>query len=140
MGDRGDVGVGRVGVRGVKGVKRLSDDEGDVDEDDNDKGDNDKGDVDKGDDKDENDDVEGDDEVGVGRGRIRRALCAEDTVYGCVIGGTAGKARARCGDVAFSIDEKLGNVLPSILAGKSPLADLWRAPRGWIVKGALSLL
>ena len=113
IGDIGDVGVGRVGDKGVIGVKRVNDDEGDNDNADNDKGeddnddndngdddngDDDNGDDDKGDDIDENDAVEGADEAGIGRGRIRRALCAEDTVYECVIGGgTAGKARARCG-------------------------------------------
>lgn len=99
MGDIGDIGVGRVGVKGVKGVggvKRVKD-EGD-DKGDDDKGDNDKGDDNKGgkrDVEDENDGVEGSDEVGVGRGRIRRALCVEDIVYECLIGGTSGKARAR---------------------------------------------
>ena len=130
MGDVGDVGVGRVGDKGVKGVigvKRVNDDVGDNDDndandkgdDDKDKGDDDKGDDDNDDNGDENDenDAVGKEEAGVGRGRIRRALalCVEDAV----LGGTAGKARlgARCGSVAFFIDEAPGNVLfLSILA------------------------
>ena len=150
MGDLGDVGVGRVGVKGVKGVKRVNDvgdddkgasgDDKDNNTGDEDKGDEDKGDNDKGDDNDVNDDVGGNDEAGVGRGRIRRALCVDDTVYRSVIGGRAGKARARGEGVTFFIDVGPGNLLPSILAGNSPLGDLWRAPRGWRVKVALSLM
>ena len=93
-----------------------------------DKGNNDK---DKGDGV-EGDDDESDAEAGeVGRGRIRRELCADGTVYERAIGGTVGKARARRGDVTFF--ELTGNSPPV-------LDNLGCAPCGWRVKVTLSLL
>ena len=149
MGDTGDNGVERVGDRGDERVNGEGDDgKGDVGKGDVDKGNDEKGgggDDGKGDnDNDESDGIEGDGDPGdVGRGRIRRVLCVEDAVYGRAAGGITGKARAcREGDTVF-IDEAPGtrDVLPSILTGNSllALADLWRAPRGWRGKVALSL-
>lgn len=138
MGDMGDNGVKRVGDKGTERVNEGDDDKGDDGKgDDDSKGDDDKG-VDI--DKDESDGIEADDEAGdIGRGRIRRALCVVDIVCGHAFGGTAGKARARRGGVTFFITEAPWNLLPSILTGNL-LLDLWRAPRGWRVKVALSLL
>jgi hypothetical protein len=114
-GDMGDSGVERIGVKEVERVERLGvgDDEGD-----------------------EKDDIESDDEAGdvenrgfkegqYGRGRIRRALCVEDTVFACAVEGTAGKARVRRGGVTFCT-EATGNRLV--------LAAIGRAPRGRRVK------
>jgi len=145
------VGDGGVERAGVDGLGRVDNDEGDdEDDEDEDDDDDDESDDDEAVDDEAVDDEAVDDEAideeavdeeavdeeaggfkkgQYGRGRIELALWTR-----AVVGGTAGKARARRGGGTFGI-EGSGNVLLLILV----TGAFGRAPLGWRVTGSLSL-